>query len=124
MLDKIEFQHKIFTKFCSFLRLKMMYLWVRHKKKYENNIIFFTSLKSLKKGAGSGSISQGYGSGDPDPHQNVTDPQQVVRRAPDPVPLNCRIQNRKAYLDRRCDGGEEGRLKLRQLQVVEYCIRK
>jgi hypothetical protein len=26
-------------------------------------------------GAGSGSISQRYGSGHPDPHQNVTDPQ-------------------------------------------------
>jgi hypothetical protein len=32
------------------------------------------SLKSLKKLVGS--ISQRYGSGDPDPHQNVTDPQQ------------------------------------------------
>jgi hypothetical protein len=43
--------------------------------------IFFTSLKSLKKGVGSGVgsgyISLRYGSGDPDqdPHQNVTDPQ-------------------------------------------------
>ncbi len=26
-------------------------------------------------GSGSGSISQRYGSGEPDPHQNVTDPQ-------------------------------------------------
>jgi hypothetical protein len=42
-------------------------------KRYEKNI-FFTSLKSLKKGVGSGSISQRYGYGDPDPHQNVTDP--------------------------------------------------
>jgi hypothetical protein len=43
------------------------------KKKY-----FFASLKSLKKGIGSGvgsrSISQRYGSTDQDPHQNVTDP--------------------------------------------------
>jgi hypothetical protein len=42
-------------------------------------IIFFASLKSLKKGVGSGagsrSISQRYWSKDPDPHQNVTDPQ-------------------------------------------------
>jgi hypothetical protein len=46
-------------------------------------IIFFASLKSLKKGvgcevgfrSGSGSISHRYGSADPDPHQNVTDPQ-------------------------------------------------
>ncbi len=35
----------------------------------------FASLKSLKKGLGSGSISQRYWSAalDPDPHQNVTD---------------------------------------------------
>ncbi len=40
------------------------------RKKYE---IFFASLKkSLKKGVGSGSVSQRYGSADPDPHQNVT----------------------------------------------------
>jgi hypothetical protein len=34
-------------------------------------------LKKLKKGVGSESISQRYGSGDPDrdPHQNVTNPQ-------------------------------------------------
>ncbi len=44
--------------------------------------IFFSSLKSLKKGVGSrfrsrfgsGSFSQCYGSVDPDPHQNFTDP--------------------------------------------------
>jgi hypothetical protein len=29
-------------------------------------------------GSGSGSISKRYGSGDPDPHQNVTDPQTVL----------------------------------------------
>jgi hypothetical protein len=40
--------------------------------------IFLASLTSMKKGvgsgvgSGSGSISQRYGSGDPDPHQNVT----------------------------------------------------
>jgi hypothetical protein len=35
---------------------------------------FFASLKSLKKGVGSGSINQKNGSADPDKHQNVTDP--------------------------------------------------
>jgi hypothetical protein len=40
--------------------------------------IFFASLNSLKKevgsrvGSGSGSISQRYGSAEPDPHQKVT----------------------------------------------------
>jgi hypothetical protein len=35
----------------------------------------------LEKGLGSGSFSQRrYGSADPDPHQNFTDPQQVGRR--------------------------------------------
>jgi hypothetical protein len=40
---------------------------------------YFASLKALKKGVGSGigsgSSSQMYGSADPDPHQNVMDPQ-------------------------------------------------
>jgi hypothetical protein len=39
---------------------------------------FFATLKSMKKGVasgvGSGSISQRYGSWDPDPYQNFTDP--------------------------------------------------
>jgi hypothetical protein len=42
--------------------------------------IWFSSLKLLKKevgsGVGSGSISQRYG--DPDTHQNVTDPQHFL----------------------------------------------
>ncbi len=37
-------------------------------KKYEK-INFFASLKSLKKGVGS--ISQSYGSGDPDPESRI-----------------------------------------------------
>ncbi len=49
------------------------------KKKIWKRNIFFASLKSMKKGveSGFGSISQRYGSGDPDldPHQNDTDPQ-------------------------------------------------
>jgi hypothetical protein len=52
-----------------------MCLWAGYKKKNEN--IFFASLKSMKKGVGS--ISQRYGSGDPDPHQNVTDPQHCKK---------------------------------------------
>jgi hypothetical protein len=49
-----------------------------YKKKYEKNI-FFCTIKSLKKGVGSGvgsgSISKRYGSTDLDPDQQVTDPQ-------------------------------------------------
>ncbi len=49
-----------------------MCLWESYnKKKY----FFFASLKSMKKRDRPGSISQGYGSRDPDPHQNLTDPQ-------------------------------------------------
>jgi hypothetical protein len=52
---------------------------VGYKEKIWKKIIFFASLKSLKKGVGSGvgsgSISQRYGSPDPDQHQNATDPQ-------------------------------------------------
>jgi hypothetical protein len=42
-------------------------------------IFLFESLKSMKKGVGSGvgsgNISQRCGTADPDPHQNVTDPE-------------------------------------------------
>ncbi len=59
--------------------MKIMCLWASYEKNYEKKNIFFASIKSLKKGVGSGSISQRYGSGDPDPdldpHQYVTDPQ-------------------------------------------------
>jgi hypothetical protein len=51
-----------------------MCLQLSYKEKYEKNN-FFASLKSLKKGVGSGSVSQRGGSPDPDPHQIVTDPQ-------------------------------------------------
>jgi hypothetical protein len=49
---------------------------------YKKKIFVFESLQSLKKGVGS--ISQRYGSAririrtDPDPHQNVTDPQHCM----------------------------------------------
>jgi hypothetical protein len=48
----------------------MMCLWESYKKKIRKQI-FFAFLKSMKKGVGSGSIIQRYGSGnpDPDPHQ-------------------------------------------------------
>jgi hypothetical protein len=60
--------------------MKMMCLWASYKKKIFKNF-FMASLMSLKKGvgsgvgSGSGFISQRYGSGDPDPHHYVTDPQ-------------------------------------------------
>ncbi len=52
-----------------------MCLRVSYKKKIYKKIICFASLKSLKKGIGSRSVSQRYGSTDPDPHQNVMEPQ-------------------------------------------------
>ncbi len=70
MHHKKEFSQKVLTK-----------NWIFKPEDDVNN--FLTSLKSLKKGvrsrvgSGYGSISQRYGSGDPDPgpRQNVTDPQ-------------------------------------------------
>jgi hypothetical protein len=50
-----------------------MCLQESYKKKIWKKIIILASLKSLKKGVGF--ASQRYGSADPDPHQNVTDPQ-------------------------------------------------
>ncbi len=65
------------------LRLKIGCLRVSSKKKvWRKKLIFCAFLKSLKKGVGSGvgsgSISQRYGSADPDPQQNVTDPQHCL----------------------------------------------
>jgi hypothetical protein len=59
-------------------RPKIMCLWVSYKKKGE---FFFASLKSLKKGVGSGvdpdpdPLVRGA---DSDPHQDVTDPQPLL----------------------------------------------
>jgi hypothetical protein len=88
-----------------FLRLKIMCLLVRYKKKYEKRRKNFASSKPLKKGVGygvgyrSGSISQRYGSADPDPHQIVMDPQhcfqddhvQLFKRCLDSNPGSCCI---------------------------------
>jgi hypothetical protein len=60
---------------------------VSYKTKICKKNLFWASLKSLKKGVGSGvesgsgagSISHRYRSEDPDPHQNVTDPQHWLR---------------------------------------------
>ncbi len=54
-----------------------MCLLVSYKKKNIKKNKNFSSIKSLKKGvgSGSGSISQRYRSADLDPHKNVTDPQ-------------------------------------------------
>ncbi len=59
-----------FSKKVKFLRLKIDKGQKDEEKKY-----FYTSLKSLKKGVGSGTISQSYESADPYLRQNVTDPQ-------------------------------------------------
>ncbi len=70
---KIKFEHNILAK--KFIKLKIMCLWVSYKKNMKKKKILFASLKSLKKGvrsgvgSGSRSISQRYGSADPDPHQ-------------------------------------------------------
>jgi hypothetical protein len=42
---------------------------------YSNKISLKSLEKGVQSGVGSGSVSQRYGSADPDPHQNVTDPQ-------------------------------------------------
>jgi hypothetical protein len=47
----------------------------RNKQK---NFIFLASLWSLTKRAGSKSVSQRYGSSDPDQYQNVTDPEHGI----------------------------------------------
>jgi hypothetical protein len=71
----------------------MICLWKSYRKKYEEKKYFF-GIQFLKineessrirggglSGVGSRSISQRYGSGDPDPHQNVTDPQHCFLKS-------------------------------------------
>ncbi len=73
---KIKCFKKIFEK-NKFFCLKMICLWASNKKNMKTNFFLFASLKSTNKvvGSGVGSISQRYGSGDPDldpdPHHNV-----------------------------------------------------
>jgi hypothetical protein len=59
--------------------LEIMCLRVNYKKKYD--FFLHPKVKSLKKGVGSGvrsgSVSQRYGSPEPDRHQNITDPQHL-----------------------------------------------
>jgi hypothetical protein len=58
----------------------MMKLWSSYEK--ENVGKIFSSLNSMEKGVGSG-VGSGYGSiirgMDPDPHQNVTNPQHCCK---------------------------------------------
>jgi hypothetical protein len=57
----------------------MYFQKVSYRKTLYNKICFLlTSLRSMTKVAGSGSISERHGSADPDPHQNVMDPEHCL----------------------------------------------
>ncbi len=71
-----------------------MSLLVTYKKKIVRTKNF-ASLKSPKKGVGSGAFSQRYGSPDPDLHQYITDPQHCFLWIP-PVATECRPDNEPA----------------------------
>jgi hypothetical protein len=51
-------------------------------------------------GSGSGSISQGHGSADPDPHQNVMDPENCLslKKLYDSLSLKFLIAGQQTYL--------------------------
>ncbi len=64
--------------FLSFYLWKMMYMYLQKVISKKNCVkIYFLleSWRSMRKIAGSGSISQKHGSEDPDPPQNVMDPE-------------------------------------------------
>ncbi len=59
-----------------------MYLQKGTSIKNKNKIFFVGVLKVTDERAGSGSVSQRYGSDDPDPQQNVTDPEHCCSGTP------------------------------------------
>ncbi len=62
--------------YCFVTSLLLIYLrTMMYLQKVISKKISLTSWRSLTKLTGSGSFSQRYGSADPDPHQNVMDPQ-------------------------------------------------
>ncbi len=78
----------------TFYLWKMMYMYLQKVIRRIFFIIIFllASWRSMTKIAGSGSINQRHGSADPDPHQNVMDPQycfQGSRSPPSPPSVNC-----------------------------------
>ncbi len=87
------------TKFCQKLNF-LDWRWcacrqvIRRRKIWKTNFVF-ASLKSMKtgvvSGVGSRSISHRYGSGDPGPHQNVTDLQHWFASSPSPQSKGIRI---------------------------------
>jgi hypothetical protein len=67
--------------------------------------------KGVGSGVGSGSISDRYGAGDPDPHQNVTDPQHCfVEKFAKNVPTD--------FLSKRSDPDLIQLLRIRPCQNV------
>jgi hypothetical protein len=89
-----------------------MCLQVSYKKKIWEKF-FLASLKSLKKGVGSGldpdpdSLVKRYGSADPVPHQNVTDPQHFSS----PWQLQCLVRFSKTVWFIRNISAEAGKQK-------------
>jgi hypothetical protein len=57
----------------------MMCLLASYKKNMKKKKYLFASLKSIKKEVGSGDGSGSISHRDPDPHQNVMDPQNCLR---------------------------------------------
>jgi hypothetical protein len=55
-----------------------MYLRIGYEKKPGKNYFCWHFENHGRKGAGSGTVIQLYGSVDPDPHQKVTDPEVLA----------------------------------------------
>ncbi len=74
MLARIKFQHKISAKNLIFKTEDNVYAGKLKEKKNEC-ILKVIEDQGVGSEVGSGSVRQRYGSTDPDPHQNMTDPQ-------------------------------------------------
>jgi hypothetical protein len=71
----------------------------------------------MKKRVGSGSISQRYGSGDPDPHKNVTDPQHCLLAN---IKKNISLPHREKQDYKRKEVGGGGRVPMAAKEAIFY----
>ncbi len=97
----------------------------KQKKLFQKISFLLASWGPMTKiaGSGSGSISQRHGSADPDPHQNVMDPQHCSKhKEPVSKPMCSKFQNnwRCCLAENNLKSIENYKMK-QQLNIISYC---